>query len=61
MCQYCKKPNKTIVELLGVSAFVGEGRLFLRFDDTENNRTIVKSADIEGCPMCRRKFKEKHK
>ena len=59
MCEYCNKPNKTIVtHILGVSSFVGEGRLFLRFNDVENNRTIVNIAAIKYCPMCGHKFKE---
>ena len=62
MCEYCESPNKTIVtHRLGVSAFVGAGRLFLRFFDAERNETIASMADIKYCPMCRRKFKEKHK
>ena len=29
MCEYCEKPNKTITRhLIGVSAFVGAGRVF---------------------------------
>lgn len=59
MCQYCEKPNKTIVtHLLGVSAFVGAGRLWLRFYDKEGNRTIVNAAGIKYCPMCKRKLTE---
>lgn len=59
MCKYCKKPNKTIVtHLLGVSAFVGAGRLFLRFYDKESDQTIVNCANIKYCPMCRHKLTE---
>lgn len=59
MCQYCKKPNKTIVTLLsGVSAFIGAGRLFLRLDDKEGDRTITASVYIKYCPMCGRKLTE---
>lgn len=62
MCEYCESPNKTIVtHRLGVAAFVGGGRLFLRFFDAKRNETILSMADINYCPMCRRKFKEKHK
>jgi hypothetical protein len=59
MCEYCKKPNKTIVtHLLGVSAFVGNGRLFLRFNDDECKRTLINAAYIKYCPMCGRKMTE---
>ena len=62
MCKYCNKPNKTILtHILGVSAFVGKGRLFLRFEDVENNRTIVNKATIKYCPMCGHEFKEAKK
>ena len=44
MCEYCEKPNKTITRhLIGVSAFVGAGRLLLRFYDEELDRTIEES------------------
>ena len=59
MCQYCEKPNKTIVtHPLGVSAFVGAGLLWLRFYDKEGNETIVNTAKIKYCPMCGRKLTE---
>jgi hypothetical protein len=59
MCEYCEKPNKTIVtHPLGVSAFVGAGRLWLRFYDIKCNRTIVTAENIKCCPMCGHKFKE---
>lgn len=55
MCEYCENPNNTIVKhLIGVSAFVGAGRLLLRFYDEELDRTIVTGADINYCPMCGR-------
>lgn len=58
MCEYCESPNKTIVtNLLGVAAFVGGGRLFLRFFDAERNETIVSMADINYCPMCGKKMR----
>ncbi len=47
MCEYCEKPNKTIVtHMSGVSAFVGANRLWLRFYDKECNKTIVNVEDI---------------
>lgn len=59
MCKYCENPNKTIVRhLLGVYAFVGAGRLFLRFDDIRTNNAIIATEYIKFCPMCGRKFKE---
>lgn len=59
MCKYCEKPNKTIAtHILGVSAFVGAGRLFLRFYDEELDRTIVCGEPINFCPICRRKLRE---
>ena len=59
MCVYCEKPNKAIVtNLLGVSAFVGAGRLLLRFYDEELDRTFVAGQRINYCPMCKRKFAE---
>ena len=62
MCEYCEQPFKTIVtHRSGVSAFVGVGRVFLRFYDSERNETIVNAAYIKYCPMCRRKFKENRK
>ena len=62
MCEYCEKPYKTIVtHITGVMAFVGVGRLWLRFYDKDRNQTIVNTADIKYCPMCRRKFKENYK
>ena len=57
MCKYCEKPNKTIVtHMSGVSAFVGAGRMWLRFYDKEIDKTIVNVANIKCCPMCGRKF-----
>ena len=59
MCEYCDKPNKTIVtHPVGVSAFVGAGKLWLRFYDKEGDRTIAAVGNIKRCPMCGRKFKE---
>lgn len=59
MCEYCEKPNKTIVtHSLGVSAFVGAGHLWLRFYDKEGDRTILNVANIKYCPMCGRKLTE---
>ena len=59
MCQYCEKPNKTIVtHISGVSAFVGAGRLWLRLYYKECDKTIVNTADIKYCPMCGRKLTE---
>ena len=59
MCEYCEKPNKTITRhLIGVSAFVGAGRLLLRFYDEELDRTIVTGTNINYCPMCGRKLTE---
>ena len=56
MCEYCEKPNKTITRhLIGVSSFVGAGRLLLRFYDEELDRTIVTGSNIHFCPMCGRK------
>ena len=55
MCEYCENPNKTITRhLIGVSAFVGAGRLFLRFYDEELDRTTVTGTNINYCPMCGR-------
>ena len=57
MCKYCEKPYNTIAtHILGVSAFVGAGRLLLRFYDKELNRTIVSGTKINFCPMCGRKL-----
>ena len=59
MCEYCEKPNKTITRhLIGVSAFVGAGRLLLRFYDKEIDRTIVTGSNIHYCPMCGRNLSE---
>lgn len=59
MCKYCEKPYKTIVtHLLGVSAFVGAGRLWLRFYDKDIDKMIVNVDAINYCPMCGRKFTE---
>jgi hypothetical protein len=59
MCEYCDKPNKTkVTHLLGVSAFVGAGRLCLHFYDKELDRTILSAVKIKYCPMCGHKFKE---
>ena len=62
MCRYCKTPNKTIVtNILGVSAFVGAGRLLLRFYDKVLDKTIVSTGKIKYCPMCGHKFEESKK
>lgn len=59
MCQYCEKPNKTIVtHMSGVSAFVGAGRLWLRFYDNERNKTYASAEAINYCPQCGRKLTE---
>lgn len=59
MCKYCEKPNKTIsTHILGVSAFVGAGRLILRFDDEQLNKVIVSDKKISYCPMCGRNLSE---
>lgn len=59
MCEYCEKPYKTITRhLIGVSAFVGAGRLLLRYYDEELDRTIVALEHINYCPMCGRKLSE---
>lgn len=59
MCEYCEKPNKTIVtHISGVSAFVGENRLWLRYYDKECNKTICNADNINYCPMCGRKFED---
>ena len=43
MCKYCNEPNKTIVtHMSGVSAFVGTGRLWLRFYDEDRDKTFQK-------------------
>jgi hypothetical protein len=60
MCEYCEKPNKTIVtHVSGVSAFVGAGRLWLRYYNEKQNKTCLNAEAIKYCPMCRRKLKEK--
>lgn len=57
MCEYCEKPNKTIVtHVSGVSAFVGAGRLWLRYYSEKEDRTYVSAEPITYCPMCRRKL-----
>ena len=57
MCEYCEKPNKTIVtHVSGVSAFVGAGRLFLRYYDEKQNKTYLNAEAINYCPMCRREL-----
>ena len=57
MCEYCEKPNKTIVtHVSGVSAFVGAGRLWLRYYSEEQNKTYLNAENIKYCPMCRRKL-----
>ena len=61
MCNFCKKPNKTIVaHMTGVLAFVGAGCLWLRLYDKECNKTICSVAAINYCPMCGRKLSEAH-
>ena len=58
-CKFCMPPNKTIVtHSLGVSAFVGASSLMLRFDDEEQNKTILALEKIKFCPMCGRKLTE---
>lgn len=60
MCKYCEKPNKTIVtHVRGVSAFVGAGRLWLRYYDEKQNKTYLNAEAINYCPMCKRELKEK--
>ena len=40
MCEYCEKPNKTIVRhISGVEAFVESGHLFARFYDKGCDKT----------------------
>lgn len=57
MCEYCDKPNKTIVtHVSGVSAFVGAGRLWLRFYDKQLDKTFLDATAINYCPMCKRKL-----
>ena len=57
MCQYCEKPNKTIVtHVCGVKAFVGAGLLWLRLYDKECDKTIISAAAINYCPKCGRKL-----
>ena len=59
MCEYCEKPNKTIVtHTSGVSAFVGAGSLWLRFYDKERNKTFLNAEAINYCPQCGRKLTE---
>lgn len=59
MCDYCNKPNKTIVtHISGIEAFVGAGRLWLRFYDKGCNKTWLNTEPINYCPMCGRKVKE---
>lgn len=59
MCEYCENPYKTITSHpIGVSAFVGAGRLLLRFYDEELDITIAVGANIHYCPMCGRKLVE---
>lgn len=58
-CQYCEKPNKTIVtHISGVSAFVGAGRLWLRFYSKERDKTFLNAEYINYCPQCGRKLTE---
>lgn len=55
MCEYCEKPNYTIVtHPSGVSAFVGTGRLWLRYYHKELNKTFANYEAINYCPMCAR-------
>ena len=59
MCEFCEKPNKTIVtHMSGVSAFVGAGRLWLRFYDEDSDKTFLNAEAINYCPMCGRKLTE---
>lgn len=56
-CEYCEKANKTIVtHVSGVSAFVGMGRLWLRYYSEQEDRTYVNAEAINYCPMCGRKL-----
>lgn len=57
-CEYCGKPNKTIVSRFGVSAFVGAHRLVLRFDNVEPEHILVSFELINFCPMCGRKLED---
>ena len=62
MCEYCEKPNYTIVtHKIGVSAFVGAGRLWLRLYSKELNKTFASYEAINFCPMCGHKLAEKKK
>lgn len=59
MCEYCEKPNKTIVtHVSGVSAFVGGDRLWLRYYSENEDRTYLNAEAINYCPMCGRKLNE---
>ena len=68
MCEYCEKlidnQFKSLVNnrLIDSSLFIdgAQGRIFWRIDGF-NEGTLVAYAKIKYCPMCRRKFKEKHK
>lgn len=61
MCEYCEKPNKTIVtHISGVSAFVCVGRLWLRFYDEERDKTFLNEEAINYCPQCGRKLSEEN-
>ena len=62
MCEYCEKPNKTILaHRTGAEAFVGAGCLWLRFYDKQHDNTIVNFTDINYCPMCGHKLAEADK
>lgn len=59
MCEYCEKPNKTIVtHVSGVSAFVGAGRLWLRYYSEKEDKTYLNAEAINYCPMCGKKLNE---
>ena len=59
MCEYCDNPNKALVtHVSGVSAFVGGGRLWLRYYHEKEDRTYLNAEAINYCPMCGRKLNE---
>ena len=59
MCEYCEKPNKTVVtHTNGVLPFVGSGHLWLRYYDSDCNKTYVSAEAINYCPMRGRELKE---
>lgn len=59
MCEYFEKPNKTIVNhASGVSAFVGAGRLWLRYYSENEYSTYLNAETINYCPFCGKKLNE---